>query len=383
MYVAVALALSGAVTEIDVGFTVPGDNARSMLLTLGTGVMAFVAIIYSLLFLVVQFGTTTWTPRLNIFRDHPIVYHSFGYFVGVVVFCFGTFFALADDEDASGAIPILIMGLVLVSLALFRALQTTAFRSIQLAPALSQVASRGREVIVGIYPDKFGGASSPPNWQEDAPERIIEVRWPARSQVLQVIDVPHLVDAASKANALVECVRGTGETLQEDGLVARIHGGGSDRLVKEVLKSLRGGEERTYEQDPAFAFRVLADIALRALSPAINDPATAVQSLEASEGLLRLLINRDLDVGCISDREGVTRVVLNLPSWEDYLALAIDEVMGFSENSPQVHRRIERMMKDLIEIAPPGQREPLERRLARWQSAHPGSVSHDGEKENG
>jgi uncharacterized membrane protein len=322
---------------------------------------------------------------LNIFRDHPIVYHSFGYFVGVVVFCYGAFFALADDEEASGAIPILIMGLVLVSLALFRALQTTAFRSIQLAPALSQVASHGRAVIVGVYPDRVddtdAGASSTASWRSSAPEGIVDVRWPARSCVLQVIDVPHLAGVASKANVLIECVSSTGDTIQEQGLVARIHGGGSDRLAKDVLGSLRGGEERTYEQDPAFAFRVLADIALRALSPAINDPATAAQALEASESLLRLLVNRELDVGCIRDPEGVARVVLNLPTWEDYLALALDEAMAFGENSPQVHRRIARMMMDLIEIAPPGRREPLERRLERWQSAHPGSVSRDDGKE--
>jgi hypothetical protein len=64
----------------------------------------------------------------------------------------------------------------------------------------------------------------------------------------------------------------------------------------EILEALGFGPERTFEQDPALALRVLADIALRALSPAVNDPTTAVQTLDAIDGLLRVLVRRDLAV---------------------------------------------------------------------------------------
>ena len=63
------------------------------------------------------------------------------------------------------------------------------------------------------------------------------------------------------------------------------------------MKAIRTGAERTFEQDPALAFRVLVDIALRALSPAVNDPTTATQVLDNVESLLRALVGRDLDVG--------------------------------------------------------------------------------------
>jgi uncharacterized membrane protein len=83
-----------------------------------------------------------------------------------------------------------------------------------------------------------------------------------------------------------------------------------------VIKAIRTGEERTFEQDPTLAFRVLADIALRALSPAINDPTTAVQVLDCEESLLRMLVYRDPYVGEITGPDGRTRVLLNLPDWE-------------------------------------------------------------------
>jgi hypothetical protein len=60
-----------------------------------------------------------------------------------------------------------------------------------------------------------------------------------------------------------------------------------------VLRGLVTGQERTFHQDPLFAFRLLADIGLRALSPAVNDPATAVQVLDTMQSILSPLVTRD------------------------------------------------------------------------------------------
>ena len=78
------------------------------------------------------------------------------------------------------------------------------------------------------------------------------------------------------------------------------------------------GHDRTFRQDPLFAFRLLADIAMRALSAAVNDLATAVQVLDTIESL-QALVSRDLDVADVADGAGTVRVVLALPSWDDYL----------------------------------------------------------------
>jgi uncharacterized membrane protein len=75
-------------------------------------------------------------------------------------------------------------------------------------------------------------------------------------------------------------------------------------LDAAVLKAVRTGAERTFEQDPALALRGFVDIALRAVSPAINDPTTAFQVLDSVESLLRLLIRRDLDVGEVTGLYG-------------------------------------------------------------------------------
>ena len=94
--------------------------------------------------------------------------------------------------------------------------------------------------------------------------------------------------------------------------VADLHGGDAEDTA--VLSGLLTGPERSLKQDPLFAFRLLADIALRALSTAISDPATAVQVLDTTESLLRPLVSRDLDVAGVHDDAGTVRVVMALGS---------------------------------------------------------------------
>ena len=94
--------------------------------------------------------------------------------------------------------------------------------------------------------------------------------------------------------------------------------------------------ERTFEQDPKYALRLLVDIAIKALSPAINDPTTAVQALDHIEDLLRRLASRRLDVGQVQDGDGTLRLIFPTPTWGDFLMLAFDEIRFCGATSLQV-----------------------------------------------
>jgi uncharacterized membrane protein len=85
---------------------------------------------------------------------------------------------------------------------------------------------------------------------------------------------------------------------------------------------------------------LLVDIAIKALSPAINDPTTAVQAIDQIEDLLRRLARHNLDAGFARDPDGVLRVVVPMPTWDDYLTLAFDEIGQFGMSSVQVIRRL-------------------------------------------
>ena len=144
-------------------------------------------------------------------------------------------------------------------------------------------------------------------------------------------------------------------------MVADLHGG--DASDAAVLGGLVTGQERTFRQDPLFAFRLLADIGLRALSPAVNDPATAVQALDTIQSLLVPLVTRDLDVAEIADRTGGVKVVLALPSWDDYLRTALDDLIESASRSPMVLLQARTLLVGLLNAAPPQRRPSITWRL--------------------
>jgi uncharacterized membrane protein len=365
--IAVAIGLAFLMPQVHIGVEIPTSRAIEMLVAAGAGTVAFIGIVFSLLFLVVQFGSTAFSPRLNLFRDAPIVWRTFSFYTGVVVYSLTAALVIGREEKTSAAVPIVAFVAVLASIILYRQLQIGAFKSIQLSSTLAQVAHRGRVVIDGLYvlkapvadPINQPGSAGAPSPSEHA---LHEVRWPRRDAIVQVIDVPRVVRAAQRADVVLQFKVGSGEMISEGATVAVVRGESEAALEREILKAFTVGEERTFEQDPALAIRLLADIALRALSPAVNDPTTATQAIDTMDGLFRVLATRELSVECVPDRDGTIRVELVLPTWDDYLAIALDEIIALPGHSPNVSRRILRLLDDLTRIAPPRRRSALQTR---------------------
>jgi uncharacterized membrane protein len=216
-------------------------------------------------------------------------------------------------------------------------------------------------VIEGVYPDHATDASEAVRRE---PAVAGQVLWRARAATLQTIDVPALVRCAERSDVLIELCVHPGEVIQERGRVAVIHGDG-ELAEHEVIRSLHAGIERTFDQDPAMALRVLADIALRALSPAMNDPTTAVQALDEIDSLLRHIMGKHLAAETVNGSDGQPRLKLRLPNWEDYVAVALDEIIAIAGSSWQVRRRVDRLLASLISIAPAGRAETLQTRIDR------------------
>jgi uncharacterized membrane protein len=141
-----------------------------------------------------------------------------------------------------------------------------------------------------------------------------------------------------------------GDTLVEGTLLLKVYGAKSQLPENTLVRAIRLARERSFEQDPKYPIRLLVDIAIRALSPAINDPTTAVQTIDQLEDLLRRLGQYDLDAGHASDANGVVRLFFPMPTWEDYLALAFDEIRQYGSTSVQVMRRLRSALVGLIEL---------------------------------
>jgi len=119
---------------------------------------------------------------------------------------------------------------------------------------------------------------------------------------------------------------------------------------------------------------------MRALSPAVNDPATAVQVLDTIESLLQALVSRDLDVADVADDAGTVRIVLALPSWDDYLRTGLDDLLESASRSPMVLLRARALLTTLLNAAPPVRQPPITRRLQRTEQLGAGNfplIWHD------
>ena len=368
-----------AVAGLGLGLLLPRVTAEASaastrvtetLVAVGFGVLGLASLIFTLLFLVAQWAFGSLSPRLNLFRDDPIVWRTFGLVIGVWVFSVTAALAIGNDPKVSVIVPAAAVVAVLVTLALIRTLVVKAFASIQLAPALSAIAARGRATIDDLY--RPGTGDKPP--APPLPPLTRTVTWPHRQAILQQLNLRQL--SAATGTAVIVVRARIGDTLQEGAPVADLHG--ADMTDAAVLRVLVTGPERTFGQDPMFAFRLLADIGLRALSPAVNDPATAVQVLDTIESLLLLLAARDLDVAGVADEQGTVRAVLVLPSWNDYLQVALDDLIESSSRSAMVLLRARAMLSSLCRAAPPQRTSPIHGAFGASKNSPPGTSRCSG-----
>ena len=146
----------------------------------------------------------------------------------------------------------------------------------------------------------------------------------------------------------------------EGSLLLRVCGGTRNIDEQALRETFEMGEERTFEQDPKYAIRLLVDIAIKALSTAVNDPTTAVQALDQIEDILRRLGSRRLEIGAIRDNQGNLRLVIPHPTWDDYLILAFEEIRFYGATSVQVMRRMNALVSDLILALPQERHPPLQ-----------------------
>ena len=340
---------------------VPSASVLSLLFTIGFGVVGLVSLIYSLLFLVVQWAGTTFTLRLGLFREDPAVWRTFAFSVGVFIYCVTAALTIGTRSQVSLAVPVSAILLALLALGFMYSVQTRAFASIQLGPCLDTIATRTRRGMAAVYtrplpPRRATGSRPRPRPAQGRP-----VTWPGPGAVLCAVDLPALTRAARAHDCLVVLTRAPGQTLVRDRPVAHVHGG--DLPPHAVLATLVTGVDRTFDQDPGFGLRLLSDIAMRGLSPAINDPATAVQALDHIEDLLLMLAGQDLDVGEARDAEGILRVVVPVPDWTQYVRTALDDVIVSALNAPLALERLRRLLQHLRQACPPQRRAVLDDRL--------------------
>ncbi len=274
----------------------------ALLATLAGAMLTFIVFLSSTLLLVLQLASAQLSPRVIGIAHSDRVTRS-----AMCLFGFTFTLALAMLVRIQGAVPPLTARVAgysaLLSIAAFLYLIDHLGRALRPSGALRAVGRMGDRVIKSVYPRRLTAEpnAAAANLSAVAGEPTRTVYSP-KDGVLLAFDPEGIAQLAEKTGCVISMVPEVGDFVSAESPLFRIFGSKEGPSDDALCSSVALGLERTMEQDPSFAFRILVDIASKGLSPAINDPTTAVLAIDQLHHLLRNVGNRHLDEGIVHDR---------------------------------------------------------------------------------
>jgi uncharacterized membrane protein len=347
--------------EISVGLEWDPGAATTALGAIISGSLALVGFVYTVALLVLQLQYQ-FSPRLTrLLATMQTPKIAIGALVGTTAYALLVLRAIDGDF-----VPQLstMLALLFAAVSVFAYLVTVGqlLHSTRTSEMISQLATLTRPVITQLYPER-GSPDDPGNApaRPHNPEGRV-VHYQGEPGVVIGFDTAGAARLATASGATLYLEPALGEFVHHGSVLLRIDDRESpveDARLRELVLT---GNERTFEQDPAYGFRLLVDMANSALPPVSNDPTTAVQVLDELDDLLRTLAPRRLQ-GAIGDSDGRPWLYYRPPSWEDYVGLACNEIRYNGADQPQVARRMRAMLEDLEESVPPDRRPALQQQL--------------------
>jgi uncharacterized membrane protein len=327
-------------------------GARALLEAIVTVTLSFMVFTFASLLVAIQVASAQMTPRIiatTLLRNDVVRY-------AVGLFMFTLMFALSAqnklETDVHQLVIFLTALLGIFSFAAFFYLIDYASRLLRPISVLGHVGSDGLAVIESVYPDPSlaSDAREGDGINVGAPDGVIQHR--GTSAIVLAVNLKLLMAEAERTNGIIEFAPQVGDFVAVDEILFNVYGGAQSIDEGLLQASVAFGSERTIDQDPTFAFRIAVDIALKALSPAINDPTTAVLAIDQLHRMLRIVGKRHLHTDQILNKSGQLRLIFRTPNWEDFVHLAFREIRSCGANNLQIIRRLRAMIENLVQTLP-------------------------------
>jgi uncharacterized membrane protein len=322
--------------------------AGPLLTTIAASSITIVTFVFSTLMVVLQLASSQLSPRIlrKTIREGRAQF-VMGILVGTFVFAVRSLLLLYGTQDGLVALLLVNTGIVIMIVSVLSFLYFIGFVADRVrAPAVIRSIEKETEYwLRRIY--RF---EEPQSGTAQRPALESEPFVPLRARdsgSITGIDIRALVAWATRADAVVVLESGLGTQVTEKLGIGRVYYRGRDTPPRAVAAAISIEPERTIPGDPPWGFRILVDIAIRALSPAVNDPTTAVQVIDALEELLAVLGTRAEQPGEFFDATGKLRLVVPVMSWRAYLELSTHEIYQYGAESSQVTQRLVRMLDEL------------------------------------
>lgn len=345
------------------------QGARALLATFCALELTIITFTFSALLITAQIASAQLTPRViaPMLRDRAVIY-SVTLFVFSFLLSAGILGRTEESVLQFSTVVAVVLGLATISVFLF--LVDYWLKALRPISVIGRVADNARAEIAQIYPhlvtEEFDEKRFRLGRRLGEPDRT--VLYESRG-VLLAVDFRGLARHGREAGGIIELVPRVGEFVGRGEPLFHLYGKAAAVRDGVLLNSLAFGAERTVQQDPMFGFRILVDVAVKALSPAINDPTTAVLAIDQLHRLLRVVGQRRLDIEAILDAEGCHGVVFRVPDWSDYVSLAVSEIRHYGSGSMQVVRRLRAMLENVRESVPRDRWPPLMAQLQLLDAA--------------
>ena len=326
--------------------------------------IAFIVFTFSSLLVAIQVASGQLTPRIiatTLLRDKAIRWS-----VGIFIFALLLAVGVKTRVDIVPHSLVSIMGVMaILSILVFMFLIDYAARLLRPVSIMWRIAQHGLTVIEDVYPQPLTDAYVAPValGKLGPPDRTILHR--GTSAIVIAMNLSALMAMAKNSDCVIEFVPRVGDFVAVGDPLFLLRGNGAAAIHD---RSLRGqvafGPERTIEHDSTFAFRVIVDIALKAMSKAINDPTTSVLAIDQLQRLLRTVGRRVLHDENMLDEQGHLRLIVRTPNWTDFVQLTFTEIRHYGAESVQVVRRLRAMIESVMLSLPEVRRAALRQELA-------------------
>ena len=363
---ALALERFDSAIDIDASFVIDGgpDTASSVLTTIAASIMTMTSLVLSVTVVALQLASQQFSPRVlrTFFRDTGTKI-SLGIFLRArslfALFVLRTIDGSAAAEDCrTSRSPWRSPW----SCCRWRRSCSTSITwcAIRAVSIIDAVAAETRASIRRLLASE--AACRPISTCPDArPTCVLESRLPPGA--VTIYDIDDLVQVARRHGCVLRLVPAIGDFVPSGAPLAEVwslDGGAPTVSADDVVPAVGIDAERTMALDPEFGFRQLVDIAEKALSPAVNDPTTATQSLDRIHDLLRRIAPHPLPTGRHVDGDGTLRLIVPPLTWDGLVHLACDEIRRYGGDAIQIQVKMRVMLADLLTIAPVERQPALE-----------------------
>ncbi|MDX6152202.1 DUF2254 domain-containing protein [Marinococcus sp. PL1-022] len=296
---------------------VENNTATSLYSALVTALLTLTTISFSSIMVVLTTYATQFTPRaLQDFMKSPTTQHTLGVFTFGVLFTLVNMLLFSTEGNNQILMPMLTVLVALGCLAFFIIFIYHSTQWLQVNHLISNIRADASKVIRDAY--TYSGVNSFSEWSDDFRNDEETIVHAERSGYTNMVKMPELIDWARQQEAVVECLFQVGDYVHQGEPLFRYWSKYS--LSPEILRNfLLVGEERSNVQDIEFSMQKIVEIALRAISPAINDPHTAANCINRIGALLSELSYEHRNDQYFADNQNELRLFMPVKPFREYL----------------------------------------------------------------